>query len=146
VHGGRVAERALFSFSCIVCCRPDRAERWTTRQRPIESRLRSVPINPINRRSRLNGNCKEDHPRFCVEEDSEGRSAREGTRRAQADQDGFQQDRVDRTRGRTGRRRAEGSEGGACGPFTGVERMFAAKPASTKIKTRALKKLKDAAL
>jgi hypothetical protein len=27
-----------------------------------------------------------------------------------------------------------------------VERMFAAKPASTKIKTRALKKLKDAAL
>ena len=31
-------------------------------------------------------------------------------------------------------------------PFTGVERMFAAKPASTKIKTRALKKLKDAAL
>jgi len=31
-------------------------------------------------------------------------------------------------------------------PFTGVERMFAAKPASTKIKARALKKLKDAAL
>ena len=31
-------------------------------------------------------------------------------------------------------------------PFTGVERMFAAKPASTKIKPRALKKLKDAAL
>ncbi len=31
-------------------------------------------------------------------------------------------------------------------PFTGVERMFAAKPATTKIKTRALKKLKDAAL
>jgi hypothetical protein len=31
-------------------------------------------------------------------------------------------------------------------PFTGQERMFAAKPASTKIKTRALKKLKDAAL
>jgi nucleoid DNA-binding protein len=31
-------------------------------------------------------------------------------------------------------------------PFTGEERMFAAKPASTKIKTRALKKLKDAAL
>lgn len=31
-------------------------------------------------------------------------------------------------------------------PFTGVERMFAAKPASTKIKSRALKKLKDAAL
>ena len=30
-------------------------------------------------------------------------------------------------------------------PFTGVERMFAAKPASVKIKTRALKKLKDAA-
>ncbi|MDE2158940.1 MAG: HU family DNA-binding protein, partial [Burkholderiales bacterium] len=30
-------------------------------------------------------------------------------------------------------------------PFTGVERMFAAKPASTKIKARALKKLKDAA-
>ena len=30
--------------------------------------------------------------------------------------------------------------------FTGEERMFAAKPASTKIKTRALKKLKDAAL
>lgn len=31
-------------------------------------------------------------------------------------------------------------------PFTGQERMFAAKPASVKIKTRALKKLKDAAL
>jgi len=31
-------------------------------------------------------------------------------------------------------------------PFTGVERMFAAKPATVKIKTRALKKLKDAAL
>jgi len=31
-------------------------------------------------------------------------------------------------------------------PFTGEERLFAAKPASTKIKTRALKKLKDAAL
>jgi nucleoid DNA-binding protein len=31
-------------------------------------------------------------------------------------------------------------------PFTGVERMFAAKPASVKIKARALKKLKDAAL
>ena len=31
-------------------------------------------------------------------------------------------------------------------PFTGQERMFAAKPASTKIKVRALKKLKDAAL
>ena len=31
-------------------------------------------------------------------------------------------------------------------PFTGEERMFAAKPATTKIKTRALKKLKDAAL
>ncbi len=31
-------------------------------------------------------------------------------------------------------------------PFTGVERMFAAKPASVKIKTRALKKLKDSAL
>lgn len=31
-------------------------------------------------------------------------------------------------------------------PFTGVERMFAAKPASTKVKMRALKKLKDAAL
>ncbi len=30
-------------------------------------------------------------------------------------------------------------------PFTGVERQFAAKPASVKIKTRALKKLKDAA-
>ena len=31
-------------------------------------------------------------------------------------------------------------------PFTKVERMFAAKPATVKIKTRALKKLKDAAL
>ncbi len=31
-------------------------------------------------------------------------------------------------------------------PFTKVEREFAAKPASVKIKTRALKKLKDAAL
>ena len=31
-------------------------------------------------------------------------------------------------------------------PFTGQERMFAAKPATTKIKTRALKKLKEAAL
>lgn len=31
-------------------------------------------------------------------------------------------------------------------PFTGVERMFAAKPASTRIRARALKKLKDAAL
>ena len=31
-------------------------------------------------------------------------------------------------------------------PFTGVERIFAAKPASVKIKARALKKLKDAAL
>ncbi len=31
-------------------------------------------------------------------------------------------------------------------PFTGALRTFAAKPASTKIKTRALKKLKDAAL
>jgi len=31
-------------------------------------------------------------------------------------------------------------------PFTGQERMFAAKPASTKIKARAMKKLKDAAL
>ena len=31
-------------------------------------------------------------------------------------------------------------------PFTGVERMFAAKPASVKVKTPALKKLKDAAL
>ena len=31
-------------------------------------------------------------------------------------------------------------------PFTGEERMFAAKPATVKIKTRALKKLKDAAL
>jgi nucleoid DNA-binding protein len=30
-------------------------------------------------------------------------------------------------------------------PFTGEERMFAAKPASTKIKARALKKLKDGA-
>lgn len=30
-------------------------------------------------------------------------------------------------------------------PFTGEERWFAAKPASVKIKTRALKKLKDAA-
>lgn len=30
-------------------------------------------------------------------------------------------------------------------PFTKQERMFAAKPASVKIKTRALKKLKDAA-
>jgi len=30
-------------------------------------------------------------------------------------------------------------------PFTGEERMFAAKPASMKIKARALKKLKDAA-
>ena len=30
-------------------------------------------------------------------------------------------------------------------PFTGVERQFAAKPASVKIKTRALKKMKDAA-
>jgi nucleoid DNA-binding protein len=30
-------------------------------------------------------------------------------------------------------------------PFTGVERMFAAKPASTKVKARAMKKLKDAA-
>jgi hypothetical protein len=30
-------------------------------------------------------------------------------------------------------------------PFTKVERTFAAKPASVKIKTRALKKLKDAA-
>ena len=30
-------------------------------------------------------------------------------------------------------------------PFTKVERVFAAKPASVKIKTRALKKLKDAA-
>ena len=29
-------------------------------------------------------------------------------------------------------------------PFSGQERWFAAKPASTKIKTRALKKLKDA--
>ena len=32
------------------------------------------------------------------------------------------------------------------GPFTKVEREFAAKPATVKIKTRALKKLKDAAL
>lgn len=31
-------------------------------------------------------------------------------------------------------------------PFTKVERMFAAKPASVKLKVRALKKLKDAAL
>jgi len=31
-------------------------------------------------------------------------------------------------------------------PFSGALRTFAAKPASTKIKTRALKKLKDAAL
>lgn len=31
-------------------------------------------------------------------------------------------------------------------PFTGEERMFAAKPASMKLKMRALKKLKDAAL
>ena len=31
-------------------------------------------------------------------------------------------------------------------PFSGEERWFAAKPASIKIKTRALKKLKDAAL
>ena len=31
-------------------------------------------------------------------------------------------------------------------PFTGVERMFAAKPAWVKIKTSAPKKLKDAAL
>lgn len=31
-------------------------------------------------------------------------------------------------------------------PFTGEERTFAAKPASVKIKARALKKLKDAAL
>jgi nucleoid DNA-binding protein len=31
-------------------------------------------------------------------------------------------------------------------PFTGEERWFAAKPASVKIKVRALKKLKDAAL
>lgn len=31
-------------------------------------------------------------------------------------------------------------------PFTKVERVFAAKPASVKIKARALKKLKDAAL
>ena len=31
-------------------------------------------------------------------------------------------------------------------PFTKQERVFAAKPASVKLKTRALKKLKDAAL
>jgi hypothetical protein len=31
-------------------------------------------------------------------------------------------------------------------PFTKVERMFAAKPASVKLKVRALKKLKDASL
>ena len=31
-------------------------------------------------------------------------------------------------------------------PFTGEERWFPAKPASVKIKTRALKKLKDATL
>jgi nucleoid DNA-binding protein len=31
-------------------------------------------------------------------------------------------------------------------PFTKIERTFAAKPATTKIKVRALKKLKDAAL
>lgn len=31
-------------------------------------------------------------------------------------------------------------------PFTKVERVFAAKPATVKIKTRALKKLKDAAI
>lgn len=31
-------------------------------------------------------------------------------------------------------------------PFTGEERVFAAKPASVKVKVRALKKLKDAAL
>ena len=31
-------------------------------------------------------------------------------------------------------------------PFTKVERTFAAKPATTKIKVRALKKLKDAAM
>lgn len=31
-------------------------------------------------------------------------------------------------------------------PFTGEERMFAAKPASVRVKIRALKKLKDAAL
>jgi len=30
-------------------------------------------------------------------------------------------------------------------PFTGVEQMFAAKPATVKVKVRALKKLKDAA-
>lgn len=30
-------------------------------------------------------------------------------------------------------------------PFTGAEQMFAAKPASTKVKVRPLKKLKDAA-
>jgi hypothetical protein len=31
-------------------------------------------------------------------------------------------------------------------PFTGEERMFAAKPASVKVKIRALKKLKNAAV
>ncbi|MGE3842595.1 MAG: HU family DNA-binding protein [Vicinamibacterales bacterium] len=31
-------------------------------------------------------------------------------------------------------------------PFTGEERMFAAKPATVRVKIRALKKLKDAAL
>jgi hypothetical protein len=31
-------------------------------------------------------------------------------------------------------------------PFTGAERWFAPKPASVKIKVRALKKLRDAAL
>jgi hypothetical protein len=31
-------------------------------------------------------------------------------------------------------------------PFTKQERVFAARPATVKIKTRALKKLKDAAL
>ena len=31
-------------------------------------------------------------------------------------------------------------------PFTKQERMFAAKPATVKIKVRALKKLKDAAI
>jgi nucleoid DNA-binding protein len=31
-------------------------------------------------------------------------------------------------------------------PFTGEERMFAAKPASVRVKIRALKKLKDAAV
>jgi len=31
-------------------------------------------------------------------------------------------------------------------PFTGEERMFAAKPASVRVKIRALKKLKNAAL